>query len=108
MARSRKFYEGVLGLKPTMITESDSSKWTEYDIGATTLSLGESPAFPPSRDGAGAALEVENFEQAIADLKKAGAPFFMEPFETPVCFMAFVTDPDGSKICIHKRKPGHN
>jgi hypothetical protein len=32
--------------------------------------------------------------------------FEMGPLETPVCFMAVLRDPDGSKICIHHRKPG--
>jgi predicted enzyme related to lactoylglutathione lyase len=31
----------------------------------------------------------------------------MEPFETPVCRMAFILDPDGNALCIHQRKPGH-
>ena len=40
---------------------------------------------------------------AIAHLKAAGVKFKMEPFPTPVCKMAFILDPDGNTICIHKR-----
>ena len=41
MARARKFYEGVLGLKPTMIVgEPGGMQWTEYDIANGTLSIG--------------------------------------------------------------------
>ena len=41
MARARKFYEDVLGLKPTMIVgEPGGMQWTEYDIANGTLSLG--------------------------------------------------------------------
>jgi len=50
---------------------------------------------------------MENFDAAILELRAAGVPFKMEPMETPVCHMAMVLDPDGSSVCIHKRKPGH-
>jgi predicted enzyme related to lactoylglutathione lyase len=46
---------------------------------------------------------VDDFDATIAQLKEAGVPFKMEPFPTPVCRMAFVLDPDGSAVCIHKR-----
>jgi len=49
---------------------------------------------------------MEDFDVAISELR-AAAPFKMEPMETPVCHMAMVLDPDGSSVCIHKRKPGH-
>ena len=32
----------------------------------------------------------------------------MGPFETPVCHMVMVSDPDGNTVIIHKRKPGNN
>jgi len=31
----------------------------------------------------------------------------MDPLETPVCYIAVVTDPDGNSLFIHKRKAGH-
>ena len=38
MARARKFYEGVLGLKPTVVFgEPGGMQWTEYDIASGTL-----------------------------------------------------------------------
>ena len=61
----------------------------------------------PSRDGAILALEVDDFEQAIAELKKKNIPFSMDGMETPVCHFAIVRDPDGNGVMIHKRKP-HN
>ena len=106
LARSRKFYEDVLGLKPIAIREG--VPWVEYEIGPATLGIGVSEKWKPSRDGASVALEVENFGEAIADLKQKGVEFEMGPLETPVCHMAVRRDPDGGKICIHKRKPGHS
>jgi predicted enzyme related to lactoylglutathione lyase len=106
MARARKFYEGVLGLKPTMqFGEPGGMQWTEYDIGAGTLSLGAgAPDWHPRSDGCSVGLEVADFDTAIADLKAAGVKFKMEPFPTPVCHMAMISDPDGNTICIHQRK----
>jgi catechol 2,3-dioxygenase-like lactoylglutathione lyase family enzyme len=104
LARSREFYEGVLGLKPTILKEG--MPWVEYEIGPATLGIGVSEKWKPSRDGASIAIEVENFDEAIAELKGKGVTFEMGPLETPVCFMAVLRDPDGSKICIHHRKAG--
>ena len=110
MARARKFYEGVLGLKSTMtVGEPGGMQWTEYDIGSGTLSLGAgAPDWHPRSDGCSVGLEVEDFDAAIAHLKSNGVKFKMEPFPTPVCQMAMISDHDGNTICIHKRKAGHH
>ena len=105
MARARKFYESVLGLKPTMaFGEPGGMQWTEYDIASGTLSLGSgAPDWQPRADGCSVGLEVKDFDAAIAHLKAKGVKFKMEPFPTPVCRMAMISDPDGNTICIHKR-----
>ena len=105
MARARKFYENVLGLKPaTTIGEPGGMQWTEYDIASGTLSLGcGAPDWNPRPDGCSVGLEVENFDTAIAHLRANKVKFRMEPFPTPVCRMAFISDPDGNTLCIHKR-----
>jgi len=110
MARSRKFYESVLALKATYHAgEPGGMEWTEYDIGNGTLSIGAgAPDWRPRADGCSVGLEVEDFEAAIAHLKSNGVKFKMEPFPTPVCRMAFIFDPDGNTICIHKRNAGHH
>jgi predicted enzyme related to lactoylglutathione lyase len=105
MARAQAFYEGVLGLKPTMNHDmGEAGHWVEYDIGAGTLGLGRYPGWQPSKDGCTVGLEVENFDEAVEHLKAAGVPVTMGPFETPVCHMIMITDPDGNPLCIHKRK----
>jgi predicted enzyme related to lactoylglutathione lyase len=107
MPRARKFYEGVLGLTATMDHEMEGGHWVEYDIGAGTLAIGVAPGMEPSRDGCSVALEVDDFEKAVAELKAAEVEFNFGPIETPVCHMAFVRDPDGNSVGIHKRKEGH-
>jgi predicted enzyme related to lactoylglutathione lyase len=109
MKRSRAFYEEVLNLKPTMtVGEPGGMQWTEYDIANGTLSIGAgAPDWRPTASGCCVGLEMDDFEKAIAELRSKGVKFHMEPFETPVCQMAFVYDPDGNAICIHRRKAGH-
>jgi predicted enzyme related to lactoylglutathione lyase len=106
LKRAKQFYENTLGLKQTTVWGDDNQAWIEYDIGPSTLAITNFPSeWKPSPDGGGVALEVENFDTAIAELKKVGSKFRVEPTESPVCHMAVVFDPDGNSVCIHKRKP---
>ena len=101
---ARKFYEEVLGL--AVSDEMMSGKWIEYTVGDNTLAIANvGEQWKPSEQGTGAALEVENFDEAIKQLRNHGVPFAAEPFETPCCHMAVVQDPDGNKLIIHKLKP---
>ena len=102
LARSREFYEGILGLKPATIIEG---RWVEYEFGPYALAIGCAPGmFKPSPDGCSVALEVEDFEAAVAHLRAGKVKFRIEPMSTPVCHMTMIYDPDGNTICIHKRK----
>src|SRR3954465_13498391 len=69
LARSRQFYEGVLGLKPNADVKPEA-KWIEYNIGPGCLAIGQSEKWPPSKEGPSAALEVEDFANAVAVLKQ--------------------------------------
>jgi len=104
MTRARAFYEGLLGLTATMDEKMEGAHWVEYDIGAGTLSLGQAEGMEPSEHGGSVALEVDDFEKAITELKAANVEFVFGPLETPVCHMAFVRDPDGNSVGIHRRK----
>lgn len=102
--RARAFYEGVLGLQTSDVMMNGN--WIEYDAGGDTLALAHvGETWTPSDQGTAAALEVEDFEEAIQKLKVAVIRFAAEPFETPCCHMAVVQDPDGNKVIIHKLKP---
>ena len=101
MKRSREFYEGVLGLQPD--PEMTGDMWTEYSVGSGTLAiacLGE--MWKPSDQGTSAALEVDSLEDAIARLEEKKVAF--QKFDSPVCRMAAIQDPDGNKLVIHKLK----
>jgi predicted enzyme related to lactoylglutathione lyase len=102
--RARDFYEDVLGLKVS--DEMMGGKWIEYGVGDDTLAIANvSDTWTPSDQGTGAALEVEDFDEAIKRLKDRHVGFAAEPFETPCCHIAVVQDPDGNKLMIHKLKP---
>jgi catechol 2,3-dioxygenase-like lactoylglutathione lyase family enzyme len=104
MARSRAFYEGILGLKPGNVTDlPDGPQWVEYEIGSGAFALGRADGWTPSTEGGNVAFEVEDFDATIAELRAAGVQFRVEPFPTPVCRMAMIIDPDGTTVCIHKR-----
>lgn len=106
MNQARAFYEGVLGLKPN--SEYDGSgnpNWVEYDIGATTPGIGRAPGmWDPSPKGASAALEVADFDEALATVKVQGIPIVMGPHELPSCRMVVIADPDDNRITLHQRK----
>jgi len=104
LKRARAFYEDVLGLK--ISDEMMGGKWIEYGVGNDTLAIANvGDAWTPSDQGTGAALEVEDFDEAISRLKDRQVRFAAEPFETPCCHMAVIQDPDGNKLMIHKLKP---
>ena len=106
MKQARSFYEGVLSLKPNSEHDGSSNpNWVEYDIGAATLGIGCAPGmWDPSPKGASAALEVGDFDQAVAAVQAKNIPIVMGPHEFPSCRMVVIADPDGNRITLHKRK----
>jgi predicted enzyme related to lactoylglutathione lyase len=100
--RARKFYEGILGFKPTM--ESAGGMWVEYEVGTGTFGIGcYGEMWKPSEQGTCIAFEADNFDAEISRLKSLGVKFSTEPMPTPACHFAIICDPDGNKILIHKR-----
>lgn len=105
LKKARKFYEEVLGLKATSVFENENMGFVEYNIGEGCFAIGKgSENFKQSKEGACIAFEVDDFDATIKKLKDNNVKFTWEANETPVCFMAIITDPDGSQIMIHKRK----
>ncbi len=101
MKRARDFYEGVLGL--TADPEMTGERWTEYQIGGGTLALGcIGNEWQPSDKGTNFALEVDDLDEALARLDSRQVAF--SRWESPVCWMAGLQDPDGNRLIIHKLK----
>lgn len=105
LARARRFYEVTLGLDVTRQFGDEKTAWIEYDIGAATLAIGNGMAeWQPSPQGCTAALEVDDFDEALDRIKRDGVPVVFGPEDTPVCHMVGVSDPDGNTLIIHKRR----
>lgn len=108
MKRAKAFYEGVLGLKKSRAFGqfNGDDQWAEYDIGSGCLVLitGGVKEWPPGSTGVAVALEVENFEEAMKELRAAKVKFVFEPRETPMCWTAVVNDPDNNRVVVHQRK----
>jgi predicted enzyme related to lactoylglutathione lyase len=105
MDRARAFYEGTLKLEPTRTFESPDGHWIEYDLGQSTFAVSNTSRedWKPSSDGPAVAFEVDDFDSTVGALRGGNVRFVHEPFETPVCRMAIISDPDGNSICIHQR-----
>ena len=106
VARARRFYEGVLNLKPSTQFEHEGKHWIEYDIGPGTLAISNMSGdkWKPSGNGPSIALEVDDFDAAINVLREARVKFALEPMDSGVCRMAIILDPDGNSLAIHKRR----
>jgi predicted enzyme related to lactoylglutathione lyase len=101
MPRAQEFYEGLLKLKQAA---NYGGSWIEYELGEGTFVLETFSPDPPSGHRGLVAFEVDDVQATVADLKAADVPFTMEVTESPVCWTAIVTDPDGNPVAIHQRK----
>jgi predicted enzyme related to lactoylglutathione lyase len=102
MARARGFYEGVLGLRATYNYQDE---WVEYDVGPGTFALTTTEmGHQPGARGAVVGFEVEDLDRCVTMLKGKAVPFVLDIFETPVCRLAVIEDPDGNHLTVHRRK----
>lgn len=100
MERARAFYEHVLGLH---VSGHYQDVWVEYDLGDATFALTTtSMGHIPGAKGAVVAFEVSDFDAFVRKMKERAVSFVAEAFDTPVCRMAVIEDPDGNHITIHK------
>jgi predicted enzyme related to lactoylglutathione lyase len=102
LAASRRFYEGILGLKLSLHPNDD---WFEYDLGGTTFVITSADAEHPAPvRGALVAFEVSDLEAEVERLRRLGGTFKGGITETPVCRYAMMVDPDGNELLIHQLK----
>jgi len=108
MKATRAFYQKLFGFKRG---HEWSEFWSEFDTAPLTFCLndGTSRAGDPKWDWDGAAcvaLAVDDVPAAIEKCRKQGVKILIEPVETRVCWMAWIADPAGNRICLHSRKDG--
>lgn len=101
MARSKEFYENVLGLE---VSSTFGDQWVEYDLGGNTFAITSmNIGRTPGAKGAAVGFEVSDFEAFTKKLKEKSVKFILDNYETPVCRMSVIEDPDQNHITIHKR-----
>jgi predicted enzyme related to lactoylglutathione lyase len=104
---TRAFYQKLFGFKRG---HEWTDWWSEFDTKPLTFCLnGPRHSDHADWDWSGAAcvaLAVDNVPDAIAKCRKHGAKILIEPVETRVCWMTWIADPAGNRICLHSRKDG--
>jgi predicted enzyme related to lactoylglutathione lyase len=107
MRGTRDFYRKLFGLKRG---HEWNGFWSEFATSPLTLCLnGVSRSNDPKWDWQGSpclALAVDDVPAAIAACRKRNVTILIEPVETRVCWMAWIADPAGNRICLHSRKDG--
>jgi predicted enzyme related to lactoylglutathione lyase len=100
IARSTAFYTDVLGLEKAGL---DFPFWCEFAIGDTTFGIGNFEQVGTPGTAQSLAIEVDDLEAIRAALAAKGLET-RETFETQICWISSVTDPDGNTITLHQAK----
>jgi len=102
--RACAFYGETLGL-PCSVYHPERN-FAEFETGTVTISV-----VNPERMGIGEfkananhlALQVDDVPAARATLEERGVTFLGDIFDSGVCHMAFLHDPDGNALMLHHR-----
>jgi predicted enzyme related to lactoylglutathione lyase len=107
VARARAFYEETLGLTRGSMGNQGDKYWIEYDLsqGGCLALTNFVPDQPSASAGGTIALEVEDLDKLMADLKAKNVTFKSEVIHSPVCRMAVILDSEGNSILLHQLKP---
>lgn len=99
--RAVEFYRDVVGLEQVGLS---GESWAEFDAGNTTFGVGkgESLGITPGTCFA-VAFEVDDINAARQRLVDKGVKI-TEVMDSPTCWSAFATDPDGNRFALHKLK----
>lgn len=97
--RAVVWYRDVLGLP---VSEHNDG---EIETPNVTLSFWnpETQGLEFKPNEAGFALRVADVEEARRELEAKGAEFMGETFDSGVCLMGFLKDPDGNTVILHRR-----
>ena len=99
----------LIGTAGAPLTEVDlTSRWPEHRWTTERPAYVEPPSSAgPQHGGAMIALAVPDVRATVEELRAAGVPIVMEPWESPVCYLAAIADPDGNRLWLHQstRRP---
>jgi len=107
MDRALAFYKDKLGLKCTRLMLNLPHPWVEFDTEGVILALEEvrtrEASHRPPWGGAVVSFQVENIEQAKADLEDKGIQFTTDILDFEKVKVAQFEDPDGNRLELHER-----
>lgn len=98
--RAVAFYADVLGLKKGSL---EAPFWVEFDVNGATFGVGNFEQVGTPGTATSLALEVSDLATFRTMLASRGV-VCTEPFETPICWISMVDDPDGNKVVLHQSK----
>lgn len=102
VSRARAFYEETLQLPPA---DNFENQWVEFELEGVTFAITNmAKELQPGARGGFLAIEVEDLDTAVAEMKAKDVPIILDIFESPVCRMAVISDPDGNGITLHQAK----
>jgi predicted enzyme related to lactoylglutathione lyase len=103
VARARRFYEETLGLAVGMAGSHGDMHWIEYDLaGGGCLALTNASEGKPSANGGTIALEVEDLDGLMEDLRRKSVTFKTDIIRGPKCRMAVCLDSEGNSLLLHQ------
>jgi predicted enzyme related to lactoylglutathione lyase len=107
LRKARAFYQKLFGFKRG---HEWTDFWSEFATEPLTFCLNGPPKNRgPEWNWLGTpclALAVDDVPAAVRICRKRGVQVVIEPIETSVCWMAWIADPEGNRICLHSRKDG--
>ncbi|HLY01768.1 MAG TPA: VOC family protein [Candidatus Cybelea sp.] len=93
------FYRDVLGMQPTAI--DDQGRGAEFTLpDGSTFGVWK----PEDGETGGAVMFAVDDAKAAIEHYRARGLKLSDVMESPVCFMAFGSDPEGNGFIIHQRK----
>ena len=103
VARARTFYEETLGLEAGLAGGQGDMYWVEYDLPeGGCLAITNASGEAPGTGGGTIALEVEDLQGLMADLKRKSVEFKSDVIKGPKCRMAVCLDSEGNSIILHQ------
>jgi predicted enzyme related to lactoylglutathione lyase len=102
LPRAVAFYRDVLGF-----AQNDDllqgERWAEFQVGATTFGVGNFEQAGKPGTAQSLAVNVADMQTTRSELSGRGIES-PDPFETPVCLISVIHDPDGNQIWLHQPK----
>jgi predicted enzyme related to lactoylglutathione lyase len=103
LGKATAFYTSLFGFEPSMHVPDMVSEWT-FGRDGTTFGLYQPHDSADWHPSGGILFNVPDIKAARKASETLGASFDDHEEETPMCFMAFGTDPEGNTFILHQPK----